>query len=175
MTPSTQRVELEEIREEIADLDTPQDRLAYLIELGQALPDLPERYQIEDFRVLGCQSMVWVVPNLGENRIDFIGSSDAPMVRGLVSTAHVCPLCTPRPSLNAVRVCCLPALTTADPDSAQTLQPVSTAGAVGAQQKHQDVWRRQQQQRWQQQQGKDEACGRGFATGSRPRQHPGHP
>jgi cysteine desulfurase/selenocysteine lyase len=85
MTPSTQRVELEEIREEIADLDTPQDRLAYLIELGQSLPDLPERYQIEDFRVLGCQSMVWVVPKLGDNRIEFIGSSDAPMVRGLVA------------------------------------------------------------------------------------------
>ena len=85
MTPSTQRVDLEEIREEIADLDTPQDRLAYLIELGQSLPDLPEKYQIEDFRVLGCQSMVWVVPKIEGDRIEFIGSSDAPMVRGLVA------------------------------------------------------------------------------------------
>lgn len=85
MSQSTQRIELDEIREEIADLDTPQERLAYLIELGQSLPQFDERYQIEEFRVLGCQSMVWVVPKLGEQTIEFLGSSDAPMVRGLVA------------------------------------------------------------------------------------------
>jgi len=85
MSQSTQRIELDDIREEIADLDTPQERLAYLIELGQSLPQLDERYQIEEFRVLGCQSMVWVVPKLGEQTIEFQGSSDAPMVRGLVA------------------------------------------------------------------------------------------
>jgi len=85
MSQSTQRIDLDEIREEIADLDTPQERLAYLIELGQSLPQFDERYQIEEFRVLGCQSMVWVVPKLGEQTIEFLGSSDAPMVRGLVA------------------------------------------------------------------------------------------
>ena len=85
MSESTLRVTLEEIREEVADLDTPEDRIGYLIELGQTLPDLPERYRTEEYRVLGCQSMVWVVPKIQGSRIEFQGASDAPMVRGLVA------------------------------------------------------------------------------------------
>jgi cysteine desulfurase/selenocysteine lyase len=85
MNPSSPRITIEDIRDEMEDLDSPEERIAYLIELGQALPDLPKEYQTEQYRVLGCQSMVWLVPSLHGDKIDFRGSSDAPMVRGLVA------------------------------------------------------------------------------------------
>jgi cysteine desulfurase/selenocysteine lyase len=79
------RVTIDDIREEVADLETPEERIAYLIELGQTVPDLPTQYRTEDYRVVGCQSMVWLVPTLDGSKIHFRGSSDAPMVRGLVA------------------------------------------------------------------------------------------
>jgi len=85
MSPTSTRISIDDIREEVAELESPEERLAYLIELGQTLPDLPKEYQTEEFRVLGCQSMVWLVPRLNGDKIDFRGSSDAPMVRGLVA------------------------------------------------------------------------------------------
>lgn len=85
MTGLLPRVTIEEIREEVADLETPEERIGYLIELGQTVPDLPSEYQNETYRVLGCQSMVWVVPDIRAEAIYFRGSSDAPMVRGLVA------------------------------------------------------------------------------------------
>jgi cysteine desulfurase / selenocysteine lyase len=85
MTTSPPQVSLQEIREEVADLETPEERIGYLIELGQTLPDLPAEFQTEEHRVLGCQSMVWVVPELRGGSLAFRGTSDAPMVRGLVA------------------------------------------------------------------------------------------
>jgi len=79
------KVSLDEIREEVADLETPEERIGYLIELGQTLPDLAKEFQTEAYRVLGCQSMVWVVPEIAPEGIYFQGGSDAPMVRGLVA------------------------------------------------------------------------------------------
>ena len=79
------KVSLDEIRDEVADLETPEERIGYLIELGQTLPDLPKELQTEAYRVLGCQSMVWVVPEIAKEGICFRGGSDAPMVRGLVA------------------------------------------------------------------------------------------
>lgn len=85
MTGLSPQVTLDEIREEVADLETPEERIGYLIELGQSLPDLPKELQTETYRVQGCQSAVWVVPEIHSESIEFLGSSDAPMVRGLVA------------------------------------------------------------------------------------------
>ncbi len=85
MTTLPPQVSVDEIREEIAELETSEDRIGYLIELGQALPDLPESLRTEAYRVQGCQSMVWLVPDIQPDAIAFRGSSDAPMVRGLVA------------------------------------------------------------------------------------------
>ncbi len=76
---------LEEIQEEMLDLETSQDRMGYLIELGDSLPPFPPEWCVESNRVLGCQSMVWLVPDIQGERISFLASSDAPMVRGLIA------------------------------------------------------------------------------------------
>ena len=77
--------DLSELQEEIDDLETSEDRIQFLIELGQSLPDFPEEYCTEEFRVVGCQSMVWIVPSWDGKAYHFLASSDAPMVRGLVA------------------------------------------------------------------------------------------
>lgn len=77
--------DLSELQEEIDDLETSEDRIQFLIELGQSLPHFPEEYCTEEFRVVGCQSMVWIVPSWDGKTYHFSASSDAPMVRGLVA------------------------------------------------------------------------------------------
>ncbi|HUP81101.1 MAG TPA: SufS family cysteine desulfurase [Pirellula sp.] len=77
--------ELSELQEELNDLETSEERIQFLIELGQSLPPFPEEYCSEEFRVMGCQSMVWIVPNWNGEVFHFQASSDAPMVRGLVA------------------------------------------------------------------------------------------
>ena len=77
--------DLSELQEEIDDLETSEDRIQFLIELGQTLPHFAEEFCTEEFRVVGCQSMVWIVPNWDVELFHFSGSSDAPMVRGLVA------------------------------------------------------------------------------------------
>ena len=75
----------EELQEEFLDLESSEDRIQFLIELGQAWPEFPSEYATEEFRVVGCQSMVWIVPDWDGQRFRFVASSDAPMVRGLVA------------------------------------------------------------------------------------------
>ncbi len=77
--------DLSELQEELDDLDTSEDRIQFLIELGQSLPHFPEEFCTEEFRVMGCQSMVWIVPSWNGKVFHFSASSDAPMVRGLVA------------------------------------------------------------------------------------------
>ena len=76
---------LSELQDELNELETSEERIQFLIELGQTLPPFPEEYCTEEFRVLGCQSMVWIVPNWNGEAFHFLASSDAPMVRGLVA------------------------------------------------------------------------------------------
>lgn len=76
---------IEEIQSEFEDLETAEERIQTLIELGQSLPPFPEEYCTEQYRVVGCQSMVWFVPRWDDGRLFFNASSDAPMVRGLAA------------------------------------------------------------------------------------------
>lgn len=56
-----------------------------LIELGKAWPGLPEELKNEDLKVKGCQSQVWIKAELKDDKIYFLGDSDAIIVRGLVA------------------------------------------------------------------------------------------
>jgi cysteine desulfurase / selenocysteine lyase len=81
-------VPLHEIRAEFTELDDPNDRMTYLVEIGQTLPPLDPHLRVEENRVLGCQSMVWLVANQRPGTpttLDFVADSDAPMVRGLIA------------------------------------------------------------------------------------------
>jgi cysteine desulfurase/selenocysteine lyase len=81
----TFQLSLHEIEEELRECDSPTERLEYLVELGASLPEFPGEACIESNRVLGCQSMVWLVPRIVGSQIYLRATSDAPMVRGLIA------------------------------------------------------------------------------------------
>lgn len=82
---------IEQITAEFALLDDWEDRYRYIIELGRALPPLPEADHTEANKVRGCASQVWLTTRKrtrnGEEVLEFAGDSDALIVRGLVAIA----------------------------------------------------------------------------------------
>ena len=67
-----------------------EERYRYIIDLGRNLETLPEEYKIEDYRVQGCVSKVWLVGRADPtdpDRIDFVADSDAHIVKGLIAIA----------------------------------------------------------------------------------------
>lgn len=78
-----------EIAENLSFLDDWEDRLNYVIELGQALPPMPEADKTAENRVKGCASNVWLVSSTehsaGSAVMTFRGQSDAIITKGLVA------------------------------------------------------------------------------------------
>lgn len=62
-----------------------EDRYQRIIDLGKEHGDIPEEYKVERFRVKGCQSTVYLHASLNGDRIHFQATSDAMIVKGLVS------------------------------------------------------------------------------------------
>lgn len=75
------------IRDEFAFFSDWSERYQYLIDLGRKLPPLPDIQRIEANRLLGCQSMVWIVASGDASRLDFNAASDSAIVSGLIFLA----------------------------------------------------------------------------------------
>ena len=78
----------EDIVETFEFLDDWEDRYRHLIEIGRAMPAMDPALQTPASKVDGCASQVWIVPTVEDGRFDFIGDSDALIVRGLVAVVH---------------------------------------------------------------------------------------
>ncbi len=79
---------LEQIIENFQYLDDWEDKYRYLIELGRDLKPLQESSRIDQNKVLGCASQVWLTTDVisdGMPVLTFTGDSDAHIVRGLVA------------------------------------------------------------------------------------------
>jgi len=80
-----------EIEDNFALLDQWDDRYRYVIELGKTLPPLPEADHVEANKVQGCASQVWLISqtrpakNGGGPVLEFLGDSDAHIVKGLIA------------------------------------------------------------------------------------------
>jgi cysteine desulfuration protein SufE len=81
--------EIDDIIENFALLDDWDDRYRYVIELGRSLIPLEDADRNDANKVPGCASQVWlattVQPSAGGPVLNFIGDSDAHIVRGLVA------------------------------------------------------------------------------------------
>ena len=75
------------IAEEFSFFGDWSERYQYLIDLGRKLPALPEEWKTEENRLLGCQSMVWIVPEGDANKLVFHAISDSAIVSGLIYLA----------------------------------------------------------------------------------------
>lgn len=57
-----------------------------IIELGKKWPGLEDSEKLEDLKVKGCQSQVWISAKLAADKtVIFAGDSDALLVKGLVA------------------------------------------------------------------------------------------
>lgn len=61
------------------------ERYKYIIKLGQKLDPLDEEHKVEENLVRGCQSQVWLVTELEDDKIIFKADSDAAITKGLVA------------------------------------------------------------------------------------------
>ena len=73
------------IIEEFSVFDDWMDKYALLIDLGNSLPPLDEKYKTESNLIEGCQSRVWLQADYADGKIVFQGESDAVIVKGIVS------------------------------------------------------------------------------------------
>jgi cysteine desulfuration protein SufE len=89
-TAREKAMSIDEIIENFELLEEWDDRYRYLIELGRALPPLPEAVRTDANKVQGCASQVWLATSIKPNGasgpvLDFEGDSDAHIVRGLIA------------------------------------------------------------------------------------------
>ncbi len=75
----------DEIVEEFSLFDNWEDKYMYIIELGKKLAPLSEDHKIDENKIKGCQSNVWMHAQLEEGKVKFDADSDALIVKGLVS------------------------------------------------------------------------------------------
>jgi len=75
------------IAEEFAFFADWSERYQYLIDLGRKLPPFPDALKIDEHRLHGCQSLVWIVPSGNAERLDFAAASDSAIVSGLIFLA----------------------------------------------------------------------------------------
>jgi cysteine desulfuration protein SufE len=73
------------IIEEFAVFDEWMDKYGLLIEMGNSLPPLEEKYRTENNLIAGCQSRVWLQADFVDGKVMFRGESDAVIVKGIVS------------------------------------------------------------------------------------------
>jgi len=80
---------IEEIEKEIAEefslFDSWDDKYEYIIDLGKKLSPLDTKYKMDENRVRGCQSTVWLVADYRDGKVFYKAESDAVIVKGLIS------------------------------------------------------------------------------------------
>ena len=75
----------DQIIKEFSMVDDWMDKYQMLIELGNSLEPLDEKYKTPQNIIEGCQSRVWLQADYNDGIIHFSGESDAVIVKGLVS------------------------------------------------------------------------------------------
>ncbi|PTN07305.1 SufE family protein [Mangrovibacterium marinum] len=75
----------QEINDEFSIYEDWMDKYSYLIELGNDLPELDAKDKNDQYVIKGCQSRVWLLPEMKDGKLYFRGESDAVIVKGLVA------------------------------------------------------------------------------------------
>jgi len=81
--------DFEEIADDMSYLPDLDAKFQYLIGLSKKLPEFAEEDKIDDYRVWGCQSSVWLVPGMDASVtppvMRFRGVSDSVLVSGIIA------------------------------------------------------------------------------------------
>ena len=85
-------MKIDELIENFSLFDQWEDRYRYIIDLGKKLPVLADTLKTDTYKVRGCMSQVWFVPDLEKLRegiISFQAASDAFIVTGLIAILRI--------------------------------------------------------------------------------------
>ena len=86
MTPPKSILSLqEEVIEEFSAFDDWMDKYQMLIDLGNELEPLDEKYKNEQNLIDGCQSRVWLQCDNVEGKLVFTADSDALITKGIIA------------------------------------------------------------------------------------------
>ena len=75
----------QELIDEFAMFDDWMDKYNYIIELGKDLPMIDPQFKTEEFLISGCQSQVWLHPDMRDGKLYFSADSDAIITKGIVN------------------------------------------------------------------------------------------
>ena len=79
---------LDDIVDDFEFLADWEQRYQYLVELGEQLPVMPEKYKIEENKVKGCMSQVWLQAyrkDTDSDLIHFYGDCDTTIIKGVLA------------------------------------------------------------------------------------------
>ncbi len=74
-----------EVIEEFSDFTDWMDKYQLLIDLGNDMEPLEEKYKTESNLINGCQSRVWIQADYQDGKLFFKAESDALIVKGLIA------------------------------------------------------------------------------------------
>lgn len=75
----------DEVIEDFSELSDWMDKYQMLIDLGNELEPLDERYKTQSNLIDGCQSRVWLQCDEKEGKLYFTADSDALIVKGIIA------------------------------------------------------------------------------------------
>lgn len=75
----------DQIIEDFSQFDDWMDKYALLIDLGNSLEPIDEKFKVQQNIIEGCQSRVWLTAEMVDGVIKYKGESDAILVKGIVS------------------------------------------------------------------------------------------
>ena len=75
----------EDITAEFNSFDNWVEKYEYLIDLGKELPEMEEKYKVDENLIRGCQSKVWLFAKKNDDKIVYTADSDAIMTKGIIA------------------------------------------------------------------------------------------
>ena len=82
---ATGSTELDRIVERLSSTADPKRRYEYVLWLAKGLAALPDAFRQDAFKVKGCVSQVYVVAELRDGKLHWLGDSDAAITKGLLA------------------------------------------------------------------------------------------
>ncbi|MVZ64363.1 SufE family protein [Sphingobacterium sp. DK4209] len=75
----------DELIEDFAFYQDWMEKYEFIIQLGKELPLIDESNKQDQYIIKGCQSKVWLFPEIKDGKLYFTADSDAVITKGLVS------------------------------------------------------------------------------------------
>ena len=92
MASTIKQMDLERLYKNFEVLDNWEDRYRFIIEMGKKIPQLDASDKVEENRVYGCISTVFLVIQQDPDdpaKVHFIANSDAMIVNGLIAIMQI--------------------------------------------------------------------------------------